>query len=49
MEAGPLSKLDKQAAAQKGETPAPRFMESVLEVLKDLDVRKDRIKREGWG
>ncbi len=44
-----LTKRDKQAAAQKGETPAPRFMESVLEALKDLGVQKDRIKREGWG
>jgi len=44
-----ISKFDIQAAKEKGETPQPRFLESVLADLKTIGVPNDRIKREFYG
>ena len=44
-----ISKWDREAAAERGEAPAPRFLESVLTDLKALGVPNARIKRESYG
>lgn len=44
-----LSKWDKKLAREKGKTPPPRFMESVLDHLRELGVEKKRIKKESYG
>jgi ferredoxin-NADP reductase len=44
-----VSPWEKQAAREKGAEPAPRFMESVLLVLAELGVPKDRVLRESYG
>ena len=43
------SQWDRIAAREKGEQPAPRFLESVLSDLKSLGVPNARIKRESYG
>lgn len=44
-----LSKYDKKSAKEKGEPPAPRFMESVLDILDEMGVNKNQIKKESYG
>jgi ferredoxin-NADP reductase len=44
-----ISKWDREAARERGEAPAPRFLESVLADLKTLGVPNARIKRESYG
>src|SRR5438128_728263 len=44
-----ISKFDVAAAKERGETPQPRFLESVLADLATIGVPKDRIKREFYG
>jgi len=44
-----ISKFDVVAAKEKGETPQPRFLESVLTDLAAIGVPNDRIKREFYG
>jgi len=44
-----ISKFDVAAAKEKGETPQPRFLESVLADLAAIGVPKERIKREFYG
>ena len=44
-----ISKFDIAAAKEKGETPQPRFLESVLGDLASIGVPNDRIKREFYG
>jgi len=44
-----ISPWDRQVAREKGETPAPRFLESVLEALAAIGVPSDRIARESYG
>ena len=44
-----ISKFDVAAAKERGETPQPRFLESVLTDLAAIGVPKNRIKREFYG
>ncbi len=44
-----ISIWDKRAAAERGEKPTPRFLETVIEQLTELGVAKDRIKHESYG
>ena len=44
-----ISKWDREAAKERGDAPAPRFLESVLADLKTLGVPNARIKRESYG
>ena len=44
-----ISAWDRHAAREAGTEPAPRFMESVLLALKDVEVPVERIKRESYG
>jgi 3-ketosteroid 9alpha-monooxygenase subunit B len=44
-----ISKFDVAAAKEKGETPQPRFLESVLADLATIGVPNERIKREFYG
>ncbi len=44
-----ISPWDRAAARERGETPAPRFLESALEALEALGVSKDRLLRESYG
>jgi ferredoxin-NADP reductase len=44
-----VSKWDKEAAREKNSQPQPRFLESVLESLKEIGVPNARIKREFYG
>ncbi len=44
-----ISVWDKRAAAARGETPAPRFLETVIGELEELGVAKERIKHESYG
>jgi len=44
-----ISPWDRAAARERGETPAPRFLESALEALEALGVSKDRVLRESYG
>ena len=44
-----ISKFDRLAAKERGEEPAPRFLESVLEALENLGVPDERIHRESYG
>lgn len=44
-----ISTWDRMAAREKGIEPQPRFMESVLDALGSLGVRKDQITRESYG
>jgi 3-ketosteroid 9alpha-monooxygenase subunit B len=40
---------DRKAARESGVTPAPRFLETVLECLMSIGVRSDQITRESYG
>jgi ferredoxin-NADP reductase len=44
-----ISKWDRLAAKEKGEEPAPRFLESVVEALWAVGVPDERIHRESYG
>jgi len=44
-----LTRWDKQRAAEAGEEPAPRFLESVSEALANIGMPKDRIHLESYG
>jgi len=44
-----ISIWDKRAAAEKGEKPPPRFLETVIAQLQELGVSKDRLKHESYG
>src|SRR5262249_45955295 len=44
-----ISQWDRMAAKEAGRTPTPRFMETVLELLRELGVPADRKQRESYG
>lgn len=44
-----IGKWERQAAAERGEEPAPRFMETVGAALEAIGVPTDRIHRESYG
>jgi ferredoxin-NADP reductase len=44
-----LTKWDKEAARETGETPKPRFLETTLEALKAIGVPKAKVHREAYG
>ena len=44
-----VSAWDKAAAKETGAPPAPRFMESIVQILAEIGVPNDRIKRESYG
>lgn len=44
-----ISKFDRQAAKERGELPAPRFLETVLAALKAIGVPDGRVHRESYG
>ncbi len=50
MVCGPaVGKFEKKAAKEQGITPSPRFMESVLQHLDELNIPKKRIIHESYG
>lgn len=44
-----ITPWEKRAAREKGEQPAPRFLETALELLGQLGVPKDRVNYESYG
>lgn len=40
---------ERQAARARGETPRPRFLETVTAALAEMGVPRDRVKREAYG
>jgi ferredoxin-NADP reductase len=44
-----VTPLERRRAKEKGETPAPRFLETVLDTLQGLGVPRDRIRHESYG
>jgi 3-ketosteroid 9alpha-monooxygenase subunit B len=44
-----VGKFERQAAREKGEEPAPRFLETTLEALENHGVPDERIHRESYG
>src|SRR6185295_17653325 len=44
-----VGKFERQAAKEKGEEPAPRFLEATLAALESLGVPDERIHRESYG
>ncbi len=44
-----ITKFDRQVAKEKGQEPAPRFLETVLAGLAEIGVAKERIHRESYG
>jgi 3-ketosteroid 9alpha-monooxygenase subunit B len=44
-----VGKFERLAAKEKGEEPAPRFLETTLEALENLGVPDERIHRESYG
>jgi ferredoxin-NADP reductase len=44
-----VGKYERQAAREKGEEPAPRFLETTLEALENHGVPDERIHRESYG
>jgi 3-ketosteroid 9alpha-monooxygenase subunit B len=44
-----IGKFERQAAKEKGEEPAPRFLETTLAALESLGVADERIHRESYG
>lgn len=44
-----ITKHDRDAAKQRGEAPAPRFLESALDGLKTIGVAQNQIIRESYG
>lgn len=41
--------FERAAARERGEAPAPRFLEAALAALEEVGVPKDRVKRESYG
>lgn len=41
--------LERAAARERGESPAPRFLETVLAGLAEVGVPRDHVKTESWG
>jgi 3-ketosteroid 9alpha-monooxygenase subunit B len=44
-----ITKYDREAARERGEDPAPRFMETTLAALDKIGVKKEQIHRESYG
>jgi 3-ketosteroid 9alpha-monooxygenase subunit B len=44
-----ISPYERRMALEKGEQPAPRFLESTLEHLHSLGLDTKKVKRESWG
>lgn len=44
-----INTWDRRAAAERGEKPKPRFLETVIAQLEELGVTKERIKHESYG
>jgi ferredoxin-NADP reductase len=44
-----ISQYDRQAARERGEQPAPRFMETVLAALSAIGVPSKQVRRESYG
>ncbi len=44
-----ISPWERRAAMEKGESAAPRFLETVIGHLTTLGVERHRLKRESWG
>lgn len=44
-----ITKYDREAARERGEEPAPRFLESTLAALDEIGVGKKQIHRESYG
>jgi ferredoxin-NADP reductase len=44
-----VSTWDRLAAKEAGTAPTPRFMESAIDILNEVGVPKDRVKRESYG
>ena len=44
-----ITKFDRQAAKERGEEPAPRFLETVLAGLEAIGVPRERVHRESYG
>jgi len=44
-----ITKFDRQRSRERGEEPAPRFLESVLAHLSAIGVKKEQIHRESYG
>jgi hypothetical protein len=44
-----ISQWDRRAALERGEQPAPRFMETVLAALAAIGVPPKQIRRESYG
>lgn len=40
---------ERREAKERGETPAPRFVETMLALLQDLGFDKSQIRQESWG
>jgi 3-ketosteroid 9alpha-monooxygenase subunit B len=43
-----ITKWDRLRAKERGVEPAPRFLESALEILEEMGVEPDRIHKESW-
>jgi ferredoxin-NADP reductase len=44
-----ITAWDRKVAREKGTAPAPRFLETVLEGLKEIGVKNEQITRESYG
>ena len=44
-----INRFDREAAKARGETPPPRFLESVVAALAELGLPKQRVHRESYG
>jgi ferredoxin-NADP reductase len=44
-----ITKYDREAAKERGETPAPRFLESALDLIHKIGVPNEKIHRESYG
>lgn len=44
-----ITKYDREAARERGQDPVPRFMETTLEALNKLGLKKEQIHRESYG
>lgn len=43
-----ITKWDRQRAKERGVEPAPKFLESVLDMLDEMGIDSDRIHKESW-
>src|SRR5262249_41017987 len=44
-----INPWDRRLAAERGEVPKPRFLETAIEHLRQLGLAKERIKHESYG